>query len=87
MYLGKMKAKKGTGMGPERELWKRKGNSHKAISWFLNRNLQARRARKAIFKVLKGKNLQPKILYSERLSFRIEGEVKNYAEKQRLEEY
>ena len=34
---------------------------------------QARREWQNIFKVLKEKNLQPRILYSERLPFRIEG--------------
>ena len=49
--------------------------------------LQARRERQDIFKVLKGKNLQPRILYPARLSFRIEGEIKNFSDKQKLKEY
>ena len=32
--------------------------------------LQARREWQAIFKVLKGKNLQPRLLYPERISFK-----------------
>ena len=39
---------------------------------------QTRREWQDIFKVLKGKNLQPKIFYPARLSFRIEGEIKNF---------
>ena len=49
--------------------------------------LQARREWQDIFKVLKWKNLQPRILYPERLSFRIEGEIKNFSNKQKLKEY
>ena len=48
--------------------------------------LQARREWQDIFKVLKGKNLQPRILYPARLSFRIEGEIKNFSDKQKLKE-
>ena len=54
---------------------------------FFTKMLQARRERQDIFKVLKGKNLQPRILYQARLSYRIEGEIKNFSEKQKLEEY
>ena len=38
--------------------------------------LQARRKWHDIFKVTKGKNLQPRILYPSRLSFRFDGEKK-----------
>ena len=37
-----------------------------------------------IFKVLKGENKQPRILYSAILLFRIEGERKNFSDKQKL---
>ena len=37
--------------------------------------LQARRQWQDIFKVLKGKNLQPRLLYPERISFKIDGEI------------
>ena len=47
--------------------------------------LQARRKWHDIFKVLKGKNtLEPKILYPDRLSFRVEREIKNFSDKQEL---
>ena len=38
--------------------------------------LQARREWQGIFKVLKGKNLQPRLLYQARISFKIGGEKK-----------
>lgn len=37
-----------------------------------------------IFKVLKGKNLHLRVLYTIRSPFRIEGEMKNFSEKQKL---
>ena len=40
-----------------------------------------------IVKVLKGKNLQPTILYAARLSFKIEGEIKSFSDKQKLNEF
>ena len=38
-----------------------------------------------IFKILKGKILQPSVLYPARFSFRIEG--KNFSDKQKLKEF
>ena len=40
--------------------------------------LQARREWQNIFKVLKGKNLQPRLLYPSRISFKIDGEIKAF---------
>ena len=48
---------------------------------------QARKSWQDIFRVLSEKNLQPRILYPERLSFRIEGEMKSFQDKQKLKEY
>jgi len=36
---------------------------------------------------MKGKILQPKILYPERLSFRFDGEIKSFPNKQKLREF
>ena len=33
------------------------------------------------FKVLKGKNLQPRLLYPERISLKIDGEMKSFSEE------
>ena len=49
--------------------------------------LQARREWQDIFKVLKGENLQPRLLYLVRLSFRIDGEIKNLSDKQKLRQF
>jgi len=40
-----------------------------------------------IFKVMKEKNLQPRILYPTRLSFQFDGEIKNFPDKQKLREF
>ena len=37
--------------------------------------LQARREWQDTFKVMKGKNLQPRLLYPARISFRFDGEI------------
>ena len=39
--------------------------------------LQTRREWHDIFKVMKGKNLQPRLLYPARISFRFDGEIKS----------
>ena len=40
---------------------------------------QARRGWQDIFKVLKGKNLQTRLLYPARISFKIDGEIKSFS--------
>ena len=47
----------------------------------------ARREWQNIFKVLKGKKLQPRLLYSTRISFKIDREIKNFSDKQDLREF
>ena len=47
---------------------------------------QARRKWRDIFKVLKGKNLQPRLLYLLRISFKIDGETTSFTDKQKLRE-
>ena len=41
--------------------------------------LQARREWQDILKVMKEKNLQPRLLYPARISFKYEGEIKSFA--------
>ena len=48
---------------------------------------QARKGWQDIFSVLNKKNIQPRILYPARLSFRIEGEIKSFQDRQKLKEY
>ena len=49
--------------------------------------LQARREWQDIFKVMKGRNLQPRLLYPARISFRFDGEIKTFTDKQKLREF
>ena len=49
--------------------------------------LQARREWQDILKVMKGKNLHPRLLYPARISFRFDGEVKTFTKKQKLREF
>ena len=49
--------------------------------------LQARREWQDIFKVLKGKNLQPRLLCLAIIPFKIDGEIKSFSDKQKLTEF
>ena len=48
--------------------------------------LQARREWQDIFKVLKEKNLQPRLLCLAKISSKIDGEIESFTDKQRLRE-
>ena len=48
---------------------------------------EARREWQDIFKVLKGKNLQPRLLQLARISFKIDGEIKSFSDKKNLREF
>ena len=54
---------------------------------FSAETLQARREWCDILKVMKGKNLQPRLLYPARLSFIFAGEIKTFTDKQKLREF
>ena len=54
---------------------------------FATETLQARAEGHAIFKVMKGKKLQPRILHPARLSFRSDEEIKSFLDKQKLREF
>ena len=49
--------------------------------------LQARGEWQDIFKILKGKNLQPRLRNPARISFKIDGEIKSFSDKQKLTEF
>ena len=49
--------------------------------------LQARKEWQDIFTVMKGKNLQPRLLYPARISFRFNGEIKTLTDKKKLREF
>ena len=56
------------------------GNSHRLTADFSAETLQARREWHGILKVMKGKNLQPRLLYPARISFRFDGEIKSFTD-------
>ena len=63
-----------------------KGNPIGLTAGLSTETLQVRRGWQDIFKVLKGKNLQPRLLYLAWISFRIDGEINNFSDKQKLRE-
>ena len=60
-----------------------KGNPIRLTADLSAETLQARRECQDIFKVLKGKNLQPRLPYPTRISFKTDGEIKIFTEKQK----
>ena len=51
---------------------------------FSKETLQARGGWKEAFKVMKGKDLHPKLFYPAKLSFRMEGQIKCFTDKVKL---
>ena len=54
---------------------------------FSKETLQARKDWQEVFKVMKSKNLQPRLLYPAKLSFRMEGQIKCFPDKIKLKEF
>ena len=49
--------------------------------------MQARRDWQEILKVMKSRDLVPRLLYPAKLSFRIEGQVKSFPDKKKLKDF
>ena len=49
--------------------------------------LLVRREWQGILKVMKEKNLQPRLLYPARISFKHKGKIKSFTDKQKLREF
>ena len=77
---------KGKLLKATRERWqiKYKGTPISLTADFSAETLQARREWCDILKVMKGKKLQPKLLYPARISFRFDAENKSFTDKQKL---
>ena len=60
----------------EKETVTYKGVPIRLLADFSKEILQARRGWKEVFKVMKGKDLRPRLLYPAKLSFRMEGQIK-----------
>ena len=54
---------------------------------FSKETLQARRDWQEVFKVLKGKDLHPRLLYPTKLSFRVEEQIKCFLDKVKFKEF
>ena len=64
-----------------------KGTPIRLTSDFSAETLQARREWHDVLKVMKGKNLQPRLLDLARMSFRFEGEIKSFTDKKKVREF
>ena len=64
-----------------------KGNSICLTTDLSAETLQARREWQDIFKALKRKKVQPRLQYTARISFKIDGELKRFSDKQKLREF
>ena len=70
----------------ERKQITHKGTPTGLSADFSGETLQARREWHDIPNMMKGKNLQPRLLYPAKLSCRFEGEIKTFTDKQKLRE-
>ena len=64
-----------------------KGTPIRLTADFSAETLQARREWHDILKVMKGKNLQTRLLYPARISFRFNREIKSFTDKQKLRQF
>ena len=63
------------------------GNPMRITAGLSIETLQARREWQDILKVMKEKNLQPRLFYPARISFTYEGEIKSFTDKQKLRDF
>jgi hypothetical protein len=61
-----------------------KGKPIKITADFSTENLKARRAWSEVFWALNENNFKPRILYPAKLSFKIDGSIKVFEDKQKL---
>ena len=54
---------------------------------YSSETFQTRREWCEIFKVMKSKDLQPRLLYPARLSFKIKREIRSFPDKKKLKEF
>ena len=64
-----------------------KGVPIKLSADFSKETLQARRGWEEVFKVMKGKDVHPRLLYPAKLSFRMEGKIKCFPDKFKFKEF
>ena len=64
-----------------------KGRPIRLVTDLSSETWQARKEWQEIFNVMNRKNMQPRSLYPASLSFRIEGDIKVFPNKQKLKEF
>ena len=71
----------------EKQLITYKGALIRLSADFSTETMQARWEWQEIVKVMNNKNLQQRLLYPAKLSFRIEGQIKRFTDKKKLKEF
>ena len=71
----------------EKQIVTYKGVPMRLSADFSKENLQARRGWKEVFKVMKSKDLQPRLLHPVKLTFREEGQIKCFPDRVKLKEF
>ena len=71
----------------EKQVITYKGARIRLSTDYSSETFQARREWHEIFKVMKGKNLQPRLLYLARLSFKMKGEIRLFPDKKKLKKF
>ena len=71
----------------EKQVVTYRGAPIRLSSDFSTETLQARREWHEIFKVMKRKELQPRLLYPARLSLKIKGEIRSISDEKKVKEF
>ena len=71
----------------EKETVTYKGVPIRLSADFSKETLKARRGWKEVLKIMKGKDLHPRLLYPVKLSFRMEGQIKCFSDKVKFKDF
>ena len=71
----------------EKQLVTYRGAPIRLAADFSKETMQDRKAWHKIFNVMKTQDLQPRILYSAKLSFRVKGHTKSFSDKKKLKKF
>ena len=71
----------------QKEIFTYKGVPIRLSADFSKETLQARKGWKDVFKVMKGKEIHPRVVYPAKTSFRIEGQIKCFPDNVKLKEF
>ena len=71
----------------EKKLVTYRGVPRRLSADFVKETLQARRDWQDILRVIKSRDLKPRLLYPAKLTFRIEGQIKSFPDKKKLKEF